>query len=42
VSRLARSSADWRHLVGLCGLADVVIIDEQSIFGDAQTPAARE
>lgn len=32
VSRLARSSADWHHLLDLCGLADVVIIDEQSIY----------
>jgi DNA invertase Pin-like site-specific DNA recombinase len=32
VSRLARSSADWHHLLDLCGLADVVIIDEQTIY----------
>ena len=32
VSRLARSSADWHHLLDLCGLADVVIADEQGIY----------
>lgn len=32
VSRLARSSADWHHLLDLCGLADVVIADEQTIY----------
>lgn len=32
VSRLARSSADWHRLLDLCALADVLIIDEQSIF----------
>lgn len=32
VSRLARSSADWHHLLDLCGLADVVIADEQAIY----------
>jgi DNA invertase Pin-like site-specific DNA recombinase len=32
VSRLARSSADWHRLLDLCGLADVVIIDEQAIY----------
>lgn len=32
VSRLARSSADWHHLLDLCGLADVVIVDEQAIY----------
>jgi DNA invertase Pin-like site-specific DNA recombinase len=31
VARLARSSADWHRLLELCGLADVVIIDEQSV-----------
>lgn len=32
VSRLTRSSADWHRLLELCGLADVVIIDEQAIY----------
>ncbi len=32
VSRLARSSADWHRLLDLCGLADVVIADEQAIY----------
>jgi DNA invertase Pin-like site-specific DNA recombinase len=32
VSRLARCSADWHRLLDLCGLADVVIADEQSVF----------
>jgi DNA invertase Pin-like site-specific DNA recombinase len=32
VSRLARSSADWHRLLELCGLADVVIADEQSVY----------
>jgi DNA invertase Pin-like site-specific DNA recombinase len=32
VSRLSRSSEDWRRLLGLCGVADVVVIDEQAIY----------
>jgi DNA invertase Pin-like site-specific DNA recombinase len=32
VSRLARSSADWHRLLDLCGLADVLIVDEQAIY----------
>lgn len=32
VSRLARCSADWHRLLDLCGLADVVIVDEQAVF----------
>jgi DNA invertase Pin-like site-specific DNA recombinase len=32
VSRLARSSADWHRLLELCGLADVVIVDEQAVY----------
>lgn len=32
VSRLARSSADWHRLLDLCGLADVVIADEQAVY----------
>jgi DNA invertase Pin-like site-specific DNA recombinase len=32
VSRLARCSADWHRLLDLCGLADVVIVDEQVVY----------
>jgi DNA invertase Pin-like site-specific DNA recombinase len=32
VSRLARCSADWYRLLDLCGVADVVLIDEQSVY----------
>jgi DNA invertase Pin-like site-specific DNA recombinase len=32
VARLARSSADWHRLLELCGLADVVLIDELSVY----------
>lgn len=32
VSRLARCSADWYRLLDLCGLADVILIDEQSAY----------
>ncbi len=32
VSRLARSSADWYRLLDLCGVADVVLVDEQSVY----------
>ncbi len=32
VSRLSRSSADWHRLLELCGLADVLIIDEQACY----------
>lgn len=32
VSRLARSSADWHRLLDLCGLADVLIVDEQAVY----------
>jgi DNA invertase Pin-like site-specific DNA recombinase len=32
VSRLARSSADWHRLLDLCGIADVVIADDQCIY----------
>lgn len=32
VSRLARSSADWQHLLDVCALADVLIADEQSVY----------
>lgn len=31
-SRLARSSADWHRLLDLCGLADVLIADENAVF----------
>jgi DNA invertase Pin-like site-specific DNA recombinase len=32
VSRLARSSADWYRLLDLCGFADVVLVDEQTVY----------
>jgi DNA invertase Pin-like site-specific DNA recombinase len=32
VSRLSRSSEDWRRLLKLCGLAETVVIDEQTIY----------
>jgi DNA invertase Pin-like site-specific DNA recombinase len=32
VSRLSRSSDDWRRLQSLCGVAGVVVIDEQAIY----------
>lgn len=40
VSRFARSSADWHHLLDLCGWGDVLIIDEQGIF-DPKDPNDR-
>lgn len=32
VSRMARSSEDWRRLLVLCGVAGVVVVDEQRIY----------
>lgn len=32
VSRFARSSADWHRLLDLCGIADVLIGDEQMVY----------
>jgi DNA invertase Pin-like site-specific DNA recombinase len=32
VSRLSRSSDDWRQLLRLCGVADTVVVDEQAIY----------
>jgi len=32
VSRLARSSNDWRRLLSLCAVADVVVLDEQTVY----------
>ena len=32
VSRLSRSSADWHRLLELCNLADVVLVDEQTVY----------
>lgn len=40
VSRFARSSADWHHLLDLCGWGDVLIIDEQGTF-DPKDPNDR-
>lgn len=34
-SRLARSSADWHHLLELCGLASVLIGDELGLYDPA-------
>jgi DNA invertase Pin-like site-specific DNA recombinase len=35
VSRLARSSTDWQHLLQLCAITGVVVIDEQGIYDPA-------
>jgi DNA invertase Pin-like site-specific DNA recombinase len=35
VSRLSRSSADWHRLLDLCGIADVLLVDEQAIYHPA-------
>ncbi|HEU4408215.1 MAG TPA: recombinase family protein [Polyangiaceae bacterium] len=35
VSRLSRSSADWYRLLDLCGVTDVLLIDEQAVFHPA-------
>jgi hypothetical protein len=32
-SRFARCSADWHRLLDLCGLTDVLIADEQGVYG---------
>ena len=32
VSRLARSSQDWQRLLSLCSVAQVVVIDEQTVY----------
>jgi DNA invertase Pin-like site-specific DNA recombinase len=32
VSRVARSATDWHRLLELCGLADVIIVDEQAVY----------
>jgi len=32
VSRMARSSEDWRRLLGLCGVAGVAVVDQQRIY----------
>jgi DNA invertase Pin-like site-specific DNA recombinase len=32
VSRLARSSEDWQRLLSLCAVAQVVVVDENSIY----------
>jgi DNA invertase Pin-like site-specific DNA recombinase/uncharacterized protein YndB with AHSA1/START domain len=32
VSRLARCSNDWQHLLSLCAVAHVPVIDEQSVY----------
>lgn len=35
-SRLARSSSEWHRLLDLCGVADVVIVDEQAAYHPAE------
>jgi serine/threonine protein phosphatase PrpC/DNA invertase Pin-like site-specific DNA recombinase len=35
VARLARSSSEWHRLLDLCGVADVVIVDEQGAYHPA-------
>ncbi len=35
VSRLARSSPEWQRLMDLCGIADVVLVDEQTVYDPA-------
>jgi DNA invertase Pin-like site-specific DNA recombinase len=32
VSRLSRSSADWYRLLDLCGITDVVLVDEHAVY----------
>ncbi len=32
VSRMARSSQDWQRLLSLCAVAQVVVIDEQTVY----------
>jgi DNA invertase Pin-like site-specific DNA recombinase len=32
VSRLARSSPQWQRLMDLCGIADVLLIDEETVY----------
>jgi DNA invertase Pin-like site-specific DNA recombinase len=34
-SRLARSSPEWQRLLDLCGVADVVLVDEQTVYDPA-------
>ncbi|MGH9107627.1 MAG: recombinase family protein [Acidimicrobiales bacterium] len=36
VSRLARSSSDWHHLLEICAFADPLILDEDGIYNPAQ------
>lgn len=32
VSRLARNSSDWHHLLEICGLTDTLILDEDGLY----------
>ncbi len=34
-SRLARNGRDWHHLIELCGMTDVVVIDPDGIYDPA-------
>ncbi|MCP3882753.1 MAG: recombinase family protein, partial [Sulfitobacter sp.] len=36
VSRLARSSQDWQRLLALCAVAEVLVIDESSVYDPGQ------
>ncbi len=35
VSRLARSSVDWQRLLALCAVAQVVVVDESTLYDPA-------
>lgn len=35
VARLARSSPEWQRLLDLCGIADVVLVDDQTVYHPA-------
>jgi DNA invertase Pin-like site-specific DNA recombinase len=35
VSRLARSSSDWHHLLEICALTDTLILDEDGLYNPA-------
>src|SRR5919198_6057570 len=35
VSRLARSSSDWHHLLEICGLTGTLILDEDGLYDPA-------
>ena len=39
-SRLARNGRDWHHLIELCGLVDVIVIDPEGVY-DPRSPNDR-